>query len=203
MDDACGSEARPCERQAPPSFWYWTSSQGSSSRGRSTEHRTAQKILVRAYLIDAVYHSHTQRRKESKDVPEEVTSSTALDTRRGSAHGSTHPLPNTSSRARLSAIPSQTSLRIFCNCSRVAFSPASRSGESRSSSVLPGPSGPISRVASRTPIFLAFIWFSGPDGPGTLDPADELPAKLALSSAGPLSCDGPGPSWRRPIPYHR
>src|SRR5919112_3635640 len=49
-------------------------------RGRSTEHRTAQKILVRAYLTEAVYHSHT---KESGEVPDEVTSQAALDARRG------------------------------------------------------------------------------------------------------------------------
>src|SRR5215203_1566395 len=47
----------------------------------------------------------------------------------GGVHGSTHPLPRTSSRARLSAIPSRTSLRIRCSCSTVADSPGVRSAE--------------------------------------------------------------------------
>src|SRR5215203_4505348 len=44
-------------------------------------------------------------------------------------HG-TQPLPRTSSRAALSAMPSPTSLRMRCRCSRVALSPGPRSEES-------------------------------------------------------------------------
>src|SRR5829696_3231893 len=44
-------------------------------------------------------------------------------------HGSTHPLPRTSSCATDSAMPSRTSLRIRCSCSSVADSPGARSAE--------------------------------------------------------------------------
>src|SRR5215208_7265479 len=52
------------------------------------------------------------------------------------AHGSTHPLPRTSSRACFSDMPSRMSLRICCSCWSAALSPGSRPEEGGSTEIL-------------------------------------------------------------------
>src|SRR5215208_7502390 len=126
----------------------------------------------------------------------------------GGVHGSTHPLPRTSSRTSVSDTPSRTSLRIFRSCSRVAFSPGSRSVESVVSTEvteelkLPSPFSREGGFSGRLWSF-SLRWFSFPAN-GLLWFFSNLSPCHSLAPPGPLRRASKRPrSFSRALNFRR